>query len=90
MASGRNFACLGRGPCLKVQSVGVSSDGLAALRTPACPFWSSSGCDVTGHVDIWTGLRPISVNTEFWAKRFTWIALPRERSLTVSHCKQRK
>ena len=41
MASGRNFGCLGRGPCRKVQSVGVSSGGLAALRTPARPFWSS-------------------------------------------------
>ena len=63
MDSGRNFVCLGRGPCPKVQSVSVSSAGLAALRTPACPFWSSLGCDVPGHVDILTGLRPISVNT---------------------------
>ena len=75
MASGRDFVCLGRGPCLKVQMVCLSSGGPAARRTPACPLWSSLGWDVPGHVDILTGLRPISVNTEFRAKRFTWIVI---------------
>ena len=80
MASGRNFVCLGRGPCLKVQLACVSSGSPVALRTPACPLWSCLGWDVPGYVDILTGLRPISVNIEFCAKHCTWIALPREGS----------